>query len=212
VKPGAEPTLAFGQYPARPGHKSESKRLGISATREPAGVPKRAASEGDHGWQASTGGDVMSARALSILVAGAFGVAFAAHAAGEAVHGLELGKSEFQTNCAACHGASGRGEGAMAQTLDRNVPDLTTMTNRYGGVFPTVHTWLVIDGRSLYEAHQRARGMPLWGQDYRNEALANPSYRAPEAYVGERIGALVDYVATLQTGWTESERAGAAGI
>lgn len=143
----------------------------------------------------------MSSRALSVLVAGLFGVACFAAAADEVTHGIALGKQEYQAKCASCHGGSGRGEGPVAELLPRIVPDLTSLADRHGGLFPTQLAWATIDGRSLDDHVQRYRGMPVWGQDFRNEALSSPSYRAPEAYAGERIGALVDYLVMLQAGW-----------
>jgi mono/diheme cytochrome c family protein len=143
----------------------------------------------------------MSNTRLFVLLAGAFGVAVAAAAADEARHGIDLGKHEYQANCAQCHGASGRGEGPRAESLPRVIPDLTSFADRHGGLYPTHLAWLTIDGRSLPDTVQRHREMPVWGQEYRNEALANPDFRAPESFTGERVGALVDYVATLQANW-----------
>ena len=146
----------------------------------------------------------MFIRALSVFIVGAFGIGFAAVAADEAAHGLALGKQEYQAKCASCHGLSGRGEGPRAEMLSRVIPDLTTYAERHGGVFPSQLAWMTIDGRSLDEGVQRHRDMPVWGQDFRNDALSSPAYRAPEAFVGERIGALVDYVTPLQASWTGS--------
>jgi hypothetical protein len=84
------------------------------------------------------------------------------------------------------------------------IPDLTTFADRHGGPYPAQRAWLAIDGRSLPEGVQRHREMPVWGQEYRNVALANPDFRSPESFTGERVGALVDYVATLQANWKGS--------
>jgi mono/diheme cytochrome c family protein len=46
------------------------------------------------------------------------------------------GAEDFATFCAACHGASGRGDGPAAAGLDRTPADLTGLSARNGGVFP----------------------------------------------------------------------------
>jgi mono/diheme cytochrome c family protein len=46
------------------------------------------------------------------------------------------GAEDFATYCAACHGASGRGDGPAATGLDRKPADLTRLSARTGGVFP----------------------------------------------------------------------------
>ena len=146
----------------------------------------------------------MSTTRLFVLVAGAIGMAVATAAADEAKHGIDLGRQEYQASCAQCHGGSGRGEGPRAEMLGSVIPDRTSFAERHGGVDPAQRAWLTIDGRSLPEGVQRHREMPVWGQEYRNAALANPEFRSPESFVGERVGALVDYVATLQASWTGS--------
>jgi mono/diheme cytochrome c family protein len=46
------------------------------------------------------------------------------------------GAEDFATFCAACHGASGRGDGPSASGLARKPADLTRLSARNGGVFP----------------------------------------------------------------------------
>ena len=60
----------------------------------------------------------------------------------------ELGKQEYESNCVACHGATGKGDGYFAQYLKLPVPDLTTIQQRNGGVFPADRMIEIIDGRS----------------------------------------------------------------
>ena len=140
----------------------------------------------------------MSAKTLFVLMAGALGMVFAATAADEAKHGLELGKQEYMAKCASCHGATGKGNGDFTRLITTSPPDLTTYAQRNGGYFPKDQAWMTIDGRTLDDHVQRYRGMPVWGQNFRDEALTTPAYHAPESYAAERIGALVDYLATIQ--------------
>lgn len=139
----------------------------------------------------------MSARSWSVIVAGALGLGVFGAAADDFAQ-LQFGKQEYLDKCAVCHGESGLGAGDSTEALLRKPGDLTSYARRNGGAFPTQLAWATIDGRTLDEHVQRSREMPLFGQDYRNEALANPTYKAPEAYVSQRIDALVSYVATLQ--------------
>jgi mono/diheme cytochrome c family protein len=46
------------------------------------------------------------------------------------------GSEDFATFCSACHGLSGRGDGAAAEDLDQRPADLTRLSARNGGVFP----------------------------------------------------------------------------
>ncbi len=56
------------------------------------------------------------------------------------------GQRLFIDNCAACHGADGKGDGPMSRNLIQMAPDLTTLSARNGGVFPTDYVMSTIDG------------------------------------------------------------------
>lgn len=58
------------------------------------------------------------------------------------------GKQSFIDNCASCHGFDAQGTGVMADVLIKSPPDLTTLTQRYNGVFPTDYVMSTIDGLS----------------------------------------------------------------
>lgn len=129
------------------------------------------------------------------IAATAFFIAGTAYAQGRS----ELGKVEYDSNCAMCHGPGGKGDGSYAQYLKMPVPDLTTISKRNGGVFPADRLIEVIDGRQALKGHG-PRGMPIWGASYTEQA--NEYYRglgfSGEQYVRARILALVDYLYTLQ--------------
>lgn len=76
---------------------------------------------------------------------------------------VDIGKREFDNNCAVCHGKTGKGDGPYADLLKKGLPDLTTMARRNGGVFPLARAYEVIEGAG---AGHGTREMPLWGQDY----------------------------------------------
>jgi mono/diheme cytochrome c family protein len=81
----------------------------------------------------------------------------------------ELGKQEYESNCVSCHGATGKGDGYFAQYLKLPIPDLTTIQQRNGGVFPTDRIVEIIDGRQTLKGHGQ-RNMPIWGTTYTEKA------------------------------------------
>jgi len=74
------------------------------------------------------------------------------------------GATIFRNNCAACHGLEGRGNGSVSKALKRDVPDLTTLSQRNGGVFPASHvrTTIMFGVDDLLPAHG-SKTMPIWG-------------------------------------------------
>ncbi len=112
---------------------------------------------------------------------------------------LDIGKREFEANCAACHGKDGKGGGPIANLLTRSPPDLTQLAKKNGGVLPVARMYEVIDGSNI-QAHG-PRDMPIWGNDYRikdAEYYGEVPYDA-EALVRARILSLLDYISRLQS-------------
>jgi mono/diheme cytochrome c family protein len=111
----------------------------------------------------------------------------------------DFGKREWDSNCAGCHGATGKGDGVYKPYLTKSPTDLTVLAKANKGVFPFDHLYQVIDGRKAAEAHG-SRDMPVWGADYL--AKASSDYMDvpydPEFYVRTRILALIDYIHRLQ--------------
>ena len=112
---------------------------------------------------------------------------------------VDIGKREFDSKCAVCHGMTGKGDGPYKVVL-QNIPDLTTLAKKNGGVFPFQKAYDIIDGRTELKAHG-TREMPIWGTEYRfdaKHARLEVPYMAPEAYVRARILALNEYLYRLQ--------------
>ena len=111
----------------------------------------------------------------------------------------DLGKLEYESNCASCHGRSGNGEGSFAKWVGFRMPDLTQLASRNGGVFRVQRIYEVIDGRHMVQAHGD-RDKPTRGVDYTIKARpTQDEFRHdPEVFVHSRIMALVNYLYTLQ--------------
>jgi mono/diheme cytochrome c family protein len=131
------------------------------------------------------------------LLAAAAGSAAAAQPATPA----ELGRHEFESNCATCHGMTALGDGPMRPFLARPPTDLTTLARRNGGTFPKSAIADMIDGRGMTGASAHGtREMPIWGRVYReqSDAQTRGTPFPPEWSVRGRILALVTYLETLQ--------------
>ena len=72
------------------------------------------------------------------------------------------GADLFHSYCAPCHGADAKGRGPAAAALNSNVPDLTLISKRNGGVFPAKWVERIIAGDEAMLAHG-SRDMPIWG-------------------------------------------------
>ncbi len=113
----------------------------------------------------------------------------------------DVGKREYDNNCAVCHGATGKGDGPYAGIIDTRIPDITTLQKANNGVFPFNRIYELIDGRAEVKAHG-TRDMPIWGNEYNDKAVQYYSdfYRQynPEGFVRGRILALINYIYNLQ--------------
>lgn len=127
-----------------------------------------------------------------------------------AVHAddVDVGKAEFQSSCATCHGADGKGRGPVSELLKVPPADLTSLARNNNGVFPANSVYETIDGRKTISAHG-TREMPIWGErfnpimslphivDPAYDAL-DPSRELREVVVRTRILAVIDYLNRIQ--------------
>ena len=108
---------------------------------------------------------------------------------------------DFVTWCGPCHGRLGRGDGPVAPSLKAVPPDLTRLSERTGGTFPTDMVRQRIDGRDLPTVHGTAE-MPIWGSVFTLQATAagmlQEDREGAENEVKRRISRLVQYLETLQ--------------
>jgi len=108
---------------------------------------------------------------------------------------VDVGKLEYEANCASCHGIKGKGDGPLKSFLTKSPSDITTLTKRNGGVFPINRVYELIDGREEVKAHG-PREMPVWGRDYIYKA--EEDLRDPEVFVRSKTLSLIDYIYRLQ--------------
>jgi hypothetical protein len=112
----------------------------------------------------------------------------------------DYGKIEYESNCASCHGLTGKGDGPLSRIYLAKPTDLTTLAKRNESVFPAQRVFEIIDGRQEVEAHG-PRAMPVWGRDYRSKVpdlweLGYFDFRGQVARA--KIAMLVDYLYRLQ--------------
>lgn len=105
-----------------------------------------------------------------------------------------VGRADFVAHCAPCHGMSGRGNGPAASSLKKPPADLTRITERRGGEFPTGEISRFIDGRNELPAHG-SREMPIWGREFTTRMGDD---KIGDELVRGRHLILVEYLKTLQ--------------
>lgn len=136
----------------------------------------------------------MNIRILSAAAAAAIFVAYGVSAF-EAVSLADYsGEEIFNRFCASCHGEMAHGDGPVARSLGVMVPDLTKITQRYGG-FPTNLIRDAIDGRGARIDAHGSRTMPVWGYEFWVEEGGD---RAAQDEMRKTIAKLVDYLRSIQ--------------
>ena len=101
----------------------------------------------------------------------------------------ENGRQLYVDNCASCHGASAHGDGPMADQLRVRPSNLTDLTRRNGGMFPTARVGRIVDGRDV-SSHGNP-DMPVWGTTFTRRGLDDAAVKA-------RIEAIVRFLDSIQ--------------
>lgn len=147
----------------------------------------------------------MIKREVTWLIIAGLAAGFAAAAQAE---DFDIGRSEFQSSCASCHGADAKGKGPVSDLLKIPPPDLTILAKNNNGVFPTKAVYETINGLKTIPAHG-VREMPIWGERFNpivnlpHEVdqfywrMAGPE-RSPEVVVRTRILAVIDFLNRVQ--------------
>ena len=79
------------------------------------------------------------------------------------VTNVSSGAEMFNAYCAVCHGKDGKGKGPAASELKTVPTDLTTLTKRHEGKYPSDYVLQVLrNGPATAKAHG-SEEMPVWG-------------------------------------------------
>lgn len=101
------------------------------------------------------------------------------------------GAEMFTSYCAACHGKDGKGDGPAAGALKVPATDLTTLTSKNGGKYPSMKVSSVIRGEDVLAAHG-SRDMPVWGKLFWSISEGS------DAEVLQRVANLNKYIEGMQ--------------
>ena len=106
------------------------------------------------------------------------------------------GAELYKRLCSSCHGQNARGDGPAAKSFKIEVPDLTRIAHRHGGVFPAEQISKIIDGRQTLPPHG-SREMPVWGFEFHrsNQGAGNPE---AQRRTDDLIARLTEYLRTIQ--------------
>jgi len=97
------------------------------------------------------------------------------------------GRVTYRVYCQNCHGNDAKGNGHLASLMKVQPADLTRISKKHGGIFPSDEVNRIIDGREEVLAHG-AREMPVWG-----DALTGN-----QEEVQQKIRRLIAYLESIQ--------------
>lgn len=102
------------------------------------------------------------------------------------------GQDLFQFYCSSCHGRDGKGNGPVASSLKRLPPDLTAISRRHDGHFPSEDIERLVTGDDEALAAHGSREMPVWGPIFR-------SLEPHDRLTRIRIANVVAYIESIQS-------------
>lgn len=107
----------------------------------------------------------------------------------------DSGAEDYAVYCSACHGATGKGDGAAASGLARKPADLTTLSRKNKGTFPTTKVMAQIWGY----AGAKGRGiMPDFGPMLEGDMVPYDGGDGIETPTPIRLVQLAEYLKALQ--------------
>jgi len=101
-----------------------------------------------------------------------------------------VGQEMFRAYCASCHGVDGKGRGPGAPSLKKQPADLTLLSKKHRGTFPSVTVSSVIQGNDVVTDHG-SRDMPIWGDAFR-------AVNHDESMVQLKVQNLTRYLESIQ--------------
>lgn len=116
-------------------------------------------------------------------------------AASDAQTSKTTSAEDYAAYCSACHGAGAKGDGGMAGELAKKPADLTRLSARNGGAFPTTRVMAQIWGY----AGAKARGiMPDFGPLMGGETVLYDGGDGIDTPTPARLVGLAEYLKSLQ--------------
>lgn len=104
---------------------------------------------------------------------------------------------DFQELCAGCHGATGKGDGPLAEMITKKPADLTRIAARNGGTFDKTKVMSVIDGFFRHE-HGNEGPMPEFGDMLEGQTILYDDGSGQPVPVPARLLNLANYLESLQ--------------
>ncbi len=109
---------------------------------------------------------------LGMVLVALFALPSAGLAGAEDSPAVDWGRDLYMSYCVSCHGWTGKGDGPAGLALKSPPTDLTQLSARNGGEFPTTEVKRYIEGEALIQAHG-SRQMPVWGKIFRRESTGS---------------------------------------
>jgi mono/diheme cytochrome c family protein len=101
------------------------------------------------------------------------------------------GAALYRERCASCHGSTATGDGPMAPALKHAPPDLTSLSFKNNGMFPSARVYRIIEGREVQSHGDRE--MPVWGDVFKAQGD-----RSAREVTRQRIEAIVKFLESIQ--------------
>ena len=123
---------------------------------------------------------------------------FAALCLGQAASAqdAEEGRKLFHLHCAACHGAAASGNGPMAPVLLVQPSNLTELSKKQDGTFPTYRVVKRIDGRDPLVSH--GSDMPVYGWFFEGNDVAIAAETGQPIMTSQPVADLVAWLRSIQ--------------
>ncbi|MCL3880750.1 c-type cytochrome [Marivita sp. GX14005] len=137
----------------------------------------------------------MRAQGIRLGIAGAMAATLTA-CTPEEMPAPSDGRALFMENCAICHGADGKGDGAMARAMRQPPPDLTLIALRRGGTFPKAEILSTIDGYARSDLS--GPDMPEFGELLKGDLVPVDTGDGIMTPTPRKLVALMEYIQSIQ--------------